>query len=100
MLCASARSIDAFPSPTHKHTIAGVNVLQTSDAPAVRRLRLFLEVSGCAPRAAEAPAAAAYTVVVGQKPSRAPLYLNDPADVVTLLGRLAGMPAAPRPPSQ
>ncbi len=32
-----------------------------------------------------------YAVTVGQKPSRAPFYLNDPGEVRHLLARLVGI---------
>jgi trehalose 6-phosphate synthase/phosphatase len=32
-----------------------------------------------------------FACVVGQKPSKAPLYLNDPAEVLGMLAKLAGV---------
>ncbi|KAL4451713.1 hypothetical protein ABPG75_007375 [Micractinium tetrahymenae] len=38
-----------------------------------------------------------YACTVGQKPSKAPFYVNDPADVLSTLNKLAEAPAAPAP---
>lgn len=42
-----------------------------------------------------------FACTVGQKPSKAPFYVNDPADVVSTLGKLGELPkdgAAPAAP--
>ena len=36
-----------------------------------------------------------FACTVGQKPSKAPFYVNDPADVVATLGKLGETPAPP-----
>lgn len=38
-----------------------------------------------------------FACTVGQKPSKAPFYVNDPADVVSALGKLAEARAATPP---
>jgi trehalose 6-phosphate synthase/phosphatase len=39
-----------------------------------------------------------FACVVGQKPSKAPLYLNDPAEVLGMLAKLAGVVLSARKP--
>lgn len=38
-----------------------------------------------------------FACTVGQKPSKAPFYVNDPADVLATLNKLTEAPAAPAP---
>ena len=40
-----------------------------------------------------------FACTVGQKPSKAPFYVNDPADVVAALGKLAEGPRGAAPPA-
>ena len=38
-----------------------------------------------------------FACTVGQKPSKAPFYVNDPAEVLSILGRLTAPPPAALP---
>jgi trehalose 6-phosphate synthase/phosphatase len=40
-----------------------------------------------------------FACTVGQKPSKAPFYVNDPADVVAALSKLAEGPRSATPPA-
>ena len=43
------------------------------------------------------PLTQVFACTVGQKPSRAPFYLNDPVEVLQLLARLVNVPLTQQP---
>lgn len=56
-------------------------------SPSIKRPHLIIILNG--------PPAQVFACTVGQKPSRAPFYVNDTMEVAALLSRLAGVEGPP-----
>ena len=87
---AAGCALDSLPLPcqaTHTHT--------QPRAPADEDMFTATDNSQFSPHMP----AEVFACTVGQKPSKAPFYVNDPTDVVATLSKLAEARAAPAPAS-